>query len=184
MLTHFLKLPHDGLLHVDISTGELFTWTDDELTAIHAGDAASFGVPSEDMRELQEVFASESLAEIAHRADVDNPATMMAFVRTVESPTIRNRLMNALQSKKGPRRFMEALDVAGLRHRWSAWFEREAAETLRESLQARGVPFVDDLGGDTEDRRRRSKVAPRLKRIFVEPGLQSRRTAVSAPPQS
>ena len=151
VLTHFLKLPHDGLLHVDISTGELFTWTDDELTAIHAGDAASFGVPSEDMRELQEVFASESLAEIAHRADVDNPATMMAFVRTVESPTIRNRLMNALQSKKGPRRFVEALDVAGLRHRWSAWFEREAAETLRESLQARGVPFVDDMMGNTQD---------------------------------
>jgi hypothetical protein len=145
VLTHFLQLPHDGLLYVDISTGELFAWTDDELTAIHAGDAESFGVPTEDMRELQEVFASESLAEVAHRADVDNPATMIAFARTVESPTIRNRLMNALQSKKGSRRFVEALDVAGLRHRWSAWFEREAADTLRESLQARGVPFTDDL---------------------------------------
>ena len=148
VLTHFLQLPHDGLLYVDISTGELFAWTDDEVTAIHAGDADSFGVPTEDMRELQEVFASESLAEIAHRADVDNPATMIAFARTVESPTIRNRLMNALQSKKGSRRFVEALDVAGLRHRWSAWFEREAADTLRESLQARGVPFTDDLGAE------------------------------------
>jgi hypothetical protein len=145
VLIHFLQLPHDGFLYVDISTGELFTWTDDELTAIHAGDAESFGVPTEDMRELQEVFASESLAEIAHRADVDNPATMIAFARTVESPTIRNRLMNALQSKKGSRRFVEALDVAGLRHRWSAWFEREAADTLRQALQARGVPFADDL---------------------------------------
>jgi hypothetical protein len=145
VLTHFLQLPHDGSLYVDISTGELFTWTDDEVTAIHAGDPESFGVPAEDMRELQEVFASESLAEIAHRSDVENPDTMIAFAGSVESPTIRNRLMNALQSKKGSRRFVEALDVAGLRHRWSAWFEREAAETLRESLQARGVPFADDL---------------------------------------
>jgi hypothetical protein len=151
VLAEFLQLPPDGLLYVDISTGELFTWTEDELMAIHAGGAESFGVPPEDMRELQEVFASESLAEIGHRADVDNPATMTAFVRTVESPTIRNRLMNALQSRKGPRRFSEALDVAGLRHRWSAWFEREAADTLRAFLQARGVPFVDDMMGNTQD---------------------------------
>jgi hypothetical protein len=148
VLAQFLQLPQDGLLYVDISTGELFTWTDDELTAIHAGDAENFGVPAEDMRELQEVFASESVVEIAHRADVDNSTTMIAFVRTVESPTIRNRLTNALQSRKGSRRFVEALDVAGLRHRWAAWFEREAADTLRESLQALGVPFADDLGAE------------------------------------
>jgi hypothetical protein len=145
VLAEFLQLPVDGSLYVDISTGELFAWTDDELTAIHAGDAEGFGVPADDMRELQEVFASESLVEIAHRADVDNPGTMIAFARTVESPTIQNRLLGALQAKKAPRRFAEAIDVAGLRHRWSAWLESVAADTLREFMEARGVPFVDDL---------------------------------------
>jgi hypothetical protein len=145
VLAEFLQLPADGSLYVDISTGELFAWTDDELTAIHAGDAEDFGVPADEMRELQEVFASESLVEIAHRADMDNPGTMFAFARAVESPTIQNRLLGALQAKKAARRFAEAVDVAGLRHRWSAWLEHEAAEILRESLEARGVPFVDDL---------------------------------------
>jgi hypothetical protein len=54
-------------------------------------------------------------------------------------------LVSALQSKKGGRRFMDAVDVAGLRHRWSAWLERSAATTLREFLEARGVPFLEDL---------------------------------------
>jgi hypothetical protein len=145
VLAQFLQLPPDGSLYVDISSGELFTWTDDELTAIHAGDAEGSGIPQDDMRELQEVFASESVVEIAHRADIDNTDTMLAFARIVESPTIQNRLVSALQSRKGRRRFTEALEVAGLRHRWSAWLERSAAGTLREFLDARGVPFVDDL---------------------------------------
>ena len=97
------------------------------------------------MRELQDAFASESLVEIAHRADVDNVDTMVAFAPTMESPTIRNRLLNALEAKKARRRFTEALEVAGLRHRWSAWLRAPAADTLRDFLTARGVPFVDDL---------------------------------------
>jgi hypothetical protein len=151
VLAEFSRLSPDGSLYVDIATGELFAWTDDELTAIHAGDAERFGVPPEDMRELQEVFASESLVEIGHHADIDNVGTMLEFARTVESPTIQHRLMNALDSKKWPRRFAEAVDVAGLRHRWSAFREQVTLVMLRAFLDARGVPFVDDLGADAEE---------------------------------
>jgi hypothetical protein len=146
--SEFLGLPAESSLHVDVETGELFAWTDDELEAIHAGDAESYGVDADDMRELQDAFASESLIEIAHRADIDNVDTMVAFVATVELPAIRNRLLGALEGKKAHRRFREAIDVAGLRHRWSAWFERRVTDTLRQFMDERGVPFVDDAGKD------------------------------------
>ena len=107
VLAEFLRLPPDGSLHVEIASGELFAWTDDELEAIHAGDARP-RLPPDDMRELQDAFASESLVEIAHRADVDNLDTMVAFVATVESPAIRNRLMDAFEARKAGRRFKEA----------------------------------------------------------------------------
>jgi hypothetical protein len=97
------------------------------------------------MRQLQEAFASESLVEIAHRGDVDNLDAMATFASSIESPTIRNRLMGAIEGRKARRRFTDAVAVAGLRHRWSLWLEREAAATLREFLTARGVPYVDDL---------------------------------------
>ena len=145
VLEEFLRLPADGSLHVEIATGELFAWTDDELEAIHAGDAEGIDLPPGDMRALQEAFASESLIEIVHRAEVDNIDTMVAFVATVEPQTIRNRLLGALQGKRARRRFIEAIEVARLRHRWTAWFEGRAADTLRDFLSERGVPYVDDL---------------------------------------
>jgi hypothetical protein len=141
----FLQLPAEGSLHVDIDSGELFAWTDDELDAIQEGDATALELLPEDMRALQDAFASESRVEIAHRADVENVDTMAAFVATVASPAIRNRLVNALEAKKAQRRFKEAIEIAGLRHRWSAWLEHLATETLREFMEARGVPFVDDV---------------------------------------
>ena len=145
VLAEFLRLPPDGSLHVEVETGELFAWTDEELEAIQAGDASRAGVEPDDMRQLQEAFASESLVEIAHRADVDNLDAMAMFASSIESRTITNRLMGAIEGRKARRRFADAVAVAGLRHRWSQWLERAAAATLREFLTERGVPYVDDL---------------------------------------
>ena len=145
VLAQFLQLPPDGSLHVDVDTGELFAWTDTELEAIHAGDAESYGVSVDEMRELQEAFASESLIEIVHRTDVENVDTMAAFATAVPVPSVRNRLLGALEGRRALTRFKQAIDVAGLRHRWSAQLELAAAETLREFMTYRGVPFVDDL---------------------------------------
>jgi hypothetical protein len=141
----FLRLPADGSLHVDIDSGELFAWTDDELDAIQAGDPTALELSPEDMHALQDAFAAESRVEIAHRADVENVDTMAAFVATIASPAIRNRLVNALEARKAERRFKEAIEIAGLRHRWSAWLEHLATRTLRDFMEARGVPFVDDV---------------------------------------
>ena len=145
----FLQLPIDGSLHVDIDSGELFAWTDDELDAIQAGDITGLGISAEDMRALQDAFASESRVEIAHRSDVENMQSMVTFAATVDSPAIRNRLVNALEARKARRRFYEAIEIAGLRHRWSAWLKNFATQTLREFMEARGVPFVDDVEDGT-----------------------------------
>jgi len=141
----FLQLPLDGRLFVHIETGELFAWTDQEIEAIHAGNAASLDISDDDMRDLQEVFASESFVEIVERTDVDNVETMAAFANTVDSPAIRNRLLNTLQGRRAHRRFRDAIDVAGLRHRWNTWFERTVTDALRDFLADAGVPFVDDV---------------------------------------
>jgi hypothetical protein len=156
VLAEFLELPPDGSLHVEVETGELFAWTDREIEAIHAGNAQSAGVSPEDMRALQEAFASESLIEIAHRGDVENVHTMATFAVSIASPAVKNRLLGVLDGKKAGTRFRQAVDIAGLRHRWSAFLEQEAAKTLRESMDERGVPFVDDM----DDRRLARITAP------------------------
>ena len=115
------------------------------LEAIQAGDAGRAGSSRTTCASCRKPSHPSRSSKIAHRADVDNVDAMAMFASSIESRTIRNRLLSAIEGRKAHRRFADAVGVAGLRNRWSLWLERAAATTLREFLTERGVPYVDDL---------------------------------------
>ena len=139
----FLELPDDGSLHVDIESGELFTFTDDELEAIESNMDGE--VSDHDLRELRHAFDSGTLAMIGRRRHLPVPELMHDFSERMEPGTMRNRLLNALQGRRAVSRFNDAIDVAGLRPRWEQWFRRAVAGLMVVSLVDFGIPYVDDL---------------------------------------
>jgi hypothetical protein len=144
----FLDLPDDGSLHVDIESGELFPFTDDELEAIESNMDAE--VADDDLRDLRDAFDKGTLVTIAYRRHLPMMDLMHDFTERMESGTLRNRLLNALQGRRAARRFNAALDVAGLRPRYERWFRRAVAGLMVISLVELGIPYVDDLGAADE----------------------------------
>jgi hypothetical protein len=139
----FLELPDESSLHVDIESGELFAFTDDELEAIES--ETNDELSDDDLQELRRAFDSGTLETIAHRRHLPMVDLMHDFAEQMEPGTLRNRLLNALQGRKPARRFNDAIDVAGLRPRWERWFRRAVAGLMAASLARLGIPCVDDL---------------------------------------
>jgi len=139
----FLELPDDGSLHVDIESGELFTFTDQELEAIESNMGGE--VPDDDLREVREAFDAGTLETIAHRRHLPMVDLMHDFTEQMQPGTLKNRLLNALQSRRAASRFNDAIDAAGLRPRWERWFRRAVAGLMVVSLVDLGIPYVDDL---------------------------------------
>ena len=150
----FLELPEDGSLHVDIESGELFAFTDEELDAIDVDMAEDLEMPRAELEALQDAFDSGKLAEIAQRRHLPLVDLMQDFVAMLGPGSVKNRLANALQGRKAERRFNDAIDLARLRPRWDRWFRRAVAGLMAISLVQLAIPYVDDVEpGDTEPAR-------------------------------
>jgi hypothetical protein len=94
----FLELPQDGSLHVDITSGELFTFTDDELDTIE-GDVDDAESDAE-LRELRDALDAGTLEMLAHSRHLPLLDLMHDFTEQMDPGTLRNRLLNALQGRK------------------------------------------------------------------------------------
>jgi hypothetical protein len=78
--------------------------------------------------------------------EVDEQDLAKRFCEAVADPTDRKRLETALSSSQSLESFENALYRVGIAHRWFPFRERQLGERAKACLEARGIPFVDDLG--------------------------------------
>jgi len=77
---------------------------------------------------------------------VDEQDLARRFCEAVADPTDRKRLETALSSSQSLESFENTLHRVGIAHRWFLFRERQLGERAKACLEARGIPFVDDLG--------------------------------------
>jgi hypothetical protein len=111
-------------VRIDTSTGEV----------IEA--AAEPAISASDQAERYQTVAVE----------VDEQDLARRFCDSVADPTDRKRLETALSSSQSLESFENTLHRVGIAHRWFLFRERQLGERAKACLEARGIPFVDDLG--------------------------------------
>jgi hypothetical protein len=154
MVDQFETIFDSGAVFVDISSGAIVALCEADMEAIEAGDAGAIGISEEDLETMRRVYESPSLVEVMSRDNFDEFAAMESFAASLPIASTRNRLLDALRSRKPFRRFKDAVYAAGIREKWFAWRRATVAVALRTALEDCEIPYADDLGsGDTSERR-------------------------------
>jgi hypothetical protein len=143
----FGALPEGSGFFLDVQTGEMVSFSPEELDAIDHEDPSRAGLDEAQFAEVLRVYDAETLVELPSPSEQVTLLVARAFAEAARVPAVRNRLLNALDSKRPLTRFVESIDASGLRKQWTAHHEHAVTELLRESLEYYGVPLV---GGDAD----------------------------------
>ena len=141
----FVGLPDDGTLYVDVRSGAVVGLSENDVAAMHAEEPAAYGLAPEDLEQMRRVYESDTLVDVLASSDVDELELMAGFAETQAIQGHRNRLLDALQSKKPRRQFKNALEAAGLAEPWEGWQSAAVQSALRTALDSFRIPYVDDI---------------------------------------
>jgi hypothetical protein len=137
----FAALAAGSELFLDVQSGEMVSFSPEEIEALDRDDPARAGLTAEALAEVRRLYESESLIGLPSPSEASTIGMMEAFAESTRAPAVRNRLLNALESKKPARRFLDTLDVSGLRKHWIAFRDQAVSEAIQETLDFYGVPY-------------------------------------------
>jgi hypothetical protein len=146
------ELPEGGMLYVDVQTGAIVSLDPDDLSALDDEDASGFGGTGEEFDSLVRRIEAGTLVAVVGEDEIDTVDIMHFFAENVKIAGVRNRLLDALATKKPERRFKEALDAAGLRRSWRVFHRGVIASMLVDLLDDYRIPYTPYTG----DRSRQS----------------------------
>jgi len=138
----FESLVDGSQLFLDVESGEMVSFSPAELEAIERDEAGAAGITTDALADMRRLYESESLIPLPSPSEPTTLALMRAFADDVRAPAIRNRLLNALESKKPARRFFDTIDASGLRKPWTAYWQLTILEAMRETLERFGVSYL------------------------------------------
>jgi hypothetical protein len=149
----FASLADGSGFFLDVHSGEMISFSPDEMQAIVHLDPTRAGLDEAQFAEVLRLYDSQALVELPSPSEGVTKLVAESFARAARVTAVRNRLLNALDSKKPVARFLEAVDASGLRKQWTAHHEQAVTELLRESLEYYGVPLVGADADAEGDRR-------------------------------
>jgi hypothetical protein len=144
----FALLSDGSQLFLDVQSGDMVSFSPEELDALEGDDPAAAGITAEALADTRRLYETESLVPLPSPSEQLTLTMMQAFADDARPPAIRNRLLNALDSKKPPRRFLEAVDASGIRKQWTGYFQQALLHAIRETLDRYRVPYVGAAEGD------------------------------------
>jgi hypothetical protein len=95
---------------------------------------------------VEEGTESESASYRTIDVEIDELDLARRFCERVGDATGRRRLETALSSAQPMESFENALYRTGIAHEWFPFREQEIGGIAKAWLEARGIPYVDDLG--------------------------------------
>ncbi len=143
----FVSLVEGSELFLDVRTGDMVSFSPAELQALNEEPPAASDLTDDAIAEVRRLYAVESLVALPSPSASLTLAVMGAFAEEMRVPAVRNRLLNALDSKKPERRFLEAIDASGLRKAWVAYSQQAILDAMRETLDAYRVPYIGATEG-------------------------------------
>lgn len=117
-------------VRIDTSTGEILEGTEPKSP----GEAAP-------IRSAEPLGHYRTLA-----LEVDEVKLARGFCETVTDLSNRRRLETALSSARPIESFENTLFRLGIGHEWFPFRERQLGDVVKASLEAKQIPYVDDLG--------------------------------------
>jgi hypothetical protein len=145
----FASLPEGSAFFLDVQSGEMVSFSPEELDALEHEDPARARLSEAEFAEVVRLYESDTLVELPAPSEGLTTLVMESFAESHRVPAVRNRLLNALEAKKPARRFLEAVDASGLRKQWLAHHDEAITELLRETLEYFGVALVGDAPAPT-----------------------------------
>lgn len=141
----FVGLPENGTLYVDVQSGAVVGFSDNDIAAINAEEPAAYGLAPEDLEQMRRVYESDTLVDVLASSDVDELELMSGFADAQPVQGHRNKLLDALGTKKPRRQFKNAIEAAGLSESWEHWQAGAVQAALRFALDSFRIPYRDDI---------------------------------------
>ena len=160
----FASLADGSELFLDVQTGDMVSFSPAELQALDEEVSADSGLEEEAIADIRRVYSLESLVALPSPSPSLRLAIMGAFAEEIRVPAVRNRLLNALDSKKPERRFLEAIDASGLRKAWAGFSQQAILDAMRETLDAYRVPYIGAAEGADDNGSPATRQSPSSRR--------------------
>jgi hypothetical protein len=144
----FASLADGSQLFLDVQSGEMVSFSPAELDALDRNDPGAADITADALAEMRRLYDMESLVPLPSPSESTTMALMQAFAEGVQAPAIRNRLLNALDSKKPIRRFLDGIEASGMRKQWAVYSQQMVLEAMRETLDQYGVPYIGAADND------------------------------------
>jgi len=118
----------------------------EDIDALDRDDPSRFGGTGEAFESLLHRLDAGILVPVLAQEAPGSIDVMQAFAMNAKIAGVRNRLLDALESKKPLRRFKEVLDAAGLRTSWREFRRGVIASMLVDLLDDYQIPYTPYTG--------------------------------------
>ena len=123
-------------------TGELFTVTTDDLSALeNADDPDLADWQRELLPKIREVTESADWLPLPSKFDVHEYNLMERFCAAIDDDTLREDLLDAIRGSGAFRRFKDMIHRHGMQGEWYRFRGRELDRIAAEWLEANGIPY-------------------------------------------
>jgi|GEM_PF-1706573 len=140
------NLHEGGALYVDVQSGAIVALSHEDIDALDRDDPSRFGGTGEAFESLLHRLDAGILVPVLAQEAPGSIDVMQAFAMNAKIAGVRNRLLDALESKKPLRRFKEVLDAAGLRTSWREFRRGVIASMLVDLLDDYQIPYTPYTG--------------------------------------
>jgi len=129
---------------LDPETGEVITVTDEDRMALENPESESDAVPAwqqELLPKIREAVESGRFPRLPDSFEIHEWSIMDRFGHTLEEPSARSEVLDAIRGASAFRSFRRTIDRHGLLERWYEYRKEAFEQVARDWLGEHGIPF-------------------------------------------
>ena len=127
---------------LDPESGEIITVTDDDRSSLEESEAELLPEwQREHLPKVREALDSDRFLRLPDSFEIHEWSIMERFCHTIDGPSARDELLDAIHGSGAFRVFRCTLERLGLRDQWYSFRGAAFEEVARAWLRAHGIPF-------------------------------------------
>jgi hypothetical protein len=126
---------------LDPESGEIITVTDDDRSSLEESEAELLPWQREHLPKVREALDSDRFLRLPDSFEIHEWSIMERFCHTIDGPSARDELLDAIHGSGAFRVFRSTLERLGLRDQWYSFRGAAFEEVARAWLRAHGIPF-------------------------------------------
>jgi hypothetical protein len=136
-------LTDQATAYLNRRTGELYTLLTDELDLVeHEDDAADLPEWQREMLSKgREILDSEDWLQLPNKFDIHEYAIMKQFCLSVDNPSLKKELLNAIRGSGAFRYFRDTIHRHGIQEEWYQYRQDAVEKIAIEWLEGNGIAY-------------------------------------------